>query len=231
VSRIDVVVGAVQLRAPPEVFSRSGDAVTVSFDFLAMGEVIRPRGRRAYRATWKGTHFGSAFNRMPWLGSGADPDAASAQLYGYLESGEEVTLRAGGLTMPVYVAHYSDDLGRGSGFGNRTYDITLIEVRPISQGSGTTAGSGGSASNGATRTAREAPRTYTTRQDDTPASVARTTLNDETQWRAIVAANPSMPTLTDGTIPAGTVLTIPRPGTPTTVAQPDSEAQPDSGAT
>lgn len=117
---------------PEEISFTSGNATTITYDILGLGEVVIPSGTESGSWSWKSEFPGSLRETDPMIrGHWAEPRTFDSILNDWKRNGTELNLLVTGypINADVYLTEYK--AAAGGAFGDIYYEIAFTEARHI----------------------------------------------------------------------------------------------------
>lgn len=167
---------------PEEITFKSGDATTVTFSIMNLGDVSIPSGTELDTWSWKSEFPGLFREKDPLIrGAWHQPSEYDSILKDWKKNGTELTLLCVGypINADVYLKEYHPSAAGPNGDIN--YEIGFIEARQIVATSST-------ATSTTTRPAATAS-TYTIKKGDTLWGISKQFYGAGSKWKTIYEAN------------------------------------------
>ena len=168
---------------PEEISFKSGDATTIDYSIMNLGDVSIPSGTELDGWSWKSEFPGFGREKDPLIhGTWYQPSEYDSILKDWKKNKTELTLLCIGypINADVYLKEYHPTAA--GAYGDIYYEIGFMEAREIVVTSS-------AASTETTIRPASTSSTYTIKKGDTLWGIARSFYGDGTKWKTIYEAN------------------------------------------
>ncbi|WP_199615551.1 LysM peptidoglycan-binding domain-containing protein [Paenibacillus alkalitolerans] len=193
---------------PKEITANTGARV-ISFETIALGEISKPKGKKAARIPLEGIFPGASRQSLGITKDWKEPRYYVDILQKWRDNGEQLRLLVTETPLNLDVFIDTFDHTYTGGHGDISYRIDLVQDIPLRIYTVQEAQQQTASSPKSSRMTPEPPRTYTVRSGDTLWTIAKKTLQDGSRWKEIYNANKALIGPNPDTIVPGQSLRIP----------------------